>query len=89
MWQNWQGPGGMMYGYDGGGWFWGMAIHGLLAALFVAAVVAAVIVLVRWLARDGHDRPTGHGSALDILSARYARGEVDRDEYLQKKKDLA
>lgn len=79
----------MMYGYDGGGWFWGMALHGLLAAVFVAAVLAAVVVLIRWLARDDRDRPARNGSALDILSARYARGEIDRDEYLQKKKDLA
>ena len=33
MWQNWHQPGAMM-GYDGGGWFWGMAFHGLSAILF-------------------------------------------------------
>jgi len=31
---------------------------------------------------------TGGSDALRILEERYARGEIDRDEYLQKKADL-
>jgi len=30
-----------------------------------------------------------HSPGLDVLEERYARGEIDRDEYLQKKKDLS
>jgi putative membrane protein len=41
----------------------------------------------------GWDTPRSYSSptsstALDILEARYARGEIQRDEYLQKKQDL-
>jgi hypothetical protein len=39
----------------------------------------------------GHGE-TGHGTTtetpLDILSGRYARGEIDRIEYLEKKREL-
>ena len=36
---------------------------------------------------------TGYGverrsSALDLVEERYARGEINRDEYLEKKRDI-
>jgi putative membrane protein len=69
-----------------GGFFhawWGMA-----SSLFWIAVV---VLLITWLSRGGR-HPSGpfwRGSAaLDILEQRYARGEIGRDEYLQKKHDL-
>ena len=31
----------------------------------------------------------GGGSALNMLEARYANGEIDQDEYLARKKDLS
>lgn len=57
--------------------------------LFWALVVIALVVLVRWLGGGRH-----HGwhernrSALDILKERYAKGEVDKKEFEEKKKDL-
>jgi len=55
--------------------------------LWILIVVAAV-----WLATAAtrRDRGSGRGekSALEILEERYARGEIDRDEYLQKRGDL-
>lgn len=32
--------------------------------------------------------PPGHAHGLGVLEERYARGEIDRDEYLEKKGDL-
>lgn len=53
--------------------------------------MAVVVLLVAAFSR-GAGRPVGpfwRGSAaLDILEQRYARGEIGRDEYLQKKNDL-
>jgi putative membrane protein len=94
MWSNYGYQPGMM-GY-GDGWYWWMGLHGLMSVLFIALIVIAVIAAIRYLAR-GDRQPTqagageegGRQSALGILDARYARGEIDRDEYLQKKKDLA
>ena len=90
MWQNWHQPGAMM-GYDGGGWFWGMAFHGFSAILFIAILIAVLILLFRWFGagHQVHSSTSPAGSALDILNARYARGEIDRDDYLQRKADMS
>ncbi len=53
--------------------------------------IAVVILVIAALSRGGRrpGAPFWRGSAaLDILEQRYARGEIGRDEYLQKKKDL-
>ena len=79
----------MMYGDGWGGWGgmgWGML-------LFWGLLVVAVIGLLRWLTgttpsapEPPHEAP-GPG-ALDILAQRYARGEIDREEFEQKRRDL-
>ena len=95
MWQN------MPYGHGGGyGWMhgdggWlGMGLHSLLWILAIAAIVAVVVWAVRAGggarpgahpgAREGGARPT----ALEVLDERYARGEIDREDYLARKGDL-
>jgi putative membrane protein len=53
------------------------------------------VALVVWIVR-AVATPTAHqlpppprrSTGLDVLDERYSRGEIDRDEYLQKKKDL-
>lgn len=70
-----------------GGFFhaWWSAANGL----FWLAVVVLVVILV---SRGPRHHPGGpfwrSSAALDILEQRYARGEIGRDEYLQKKNDL-
>ncbi len=74
-----------MYGYDHGGWMFG----GSLIMLLVWLVPIALLI---WLAGAWIKRP-GPGStektALDILNERYARGEIGRDEFEQKKRDIS
>lgn len=70
-----------MYGSE---WGWhhmpGMWFGGGL--LLVVAVLLVFAVLSRTDERSGN-------SAKDILDERYARGDIDREEYLQKRKDLS
>jgi putative membrane protein len=51
-----------------------------------------VIVGVVWLVKSfvaGNGGASGKGkSALDVLKERYARGEIDQQEFEQKRRDL-
>ena len=57
-----------------------------LAPLFFFLLLGAALGGKRRWYRDEGDWET---SALEILEARYANGEIDRAEYLDRKRDLA
>ncbi|HEU4760272.1 MAG TPA: SHOCT domain-containing protein [Dehalococcoidia bacterium] len=75
----------MWYG-DMGSWGWMVIGGGLMWFAFLATVALIVWVAVRPGARGtgGPHRST----PLDILSTRYARGEISRTEFEQAKRDL-
>ncbi len=68
----------------------------VLTVLFLAAVVIGVVFLVLGISRgrtDGSPESapptTGlESDARDIVRRRHASGEIDREEYLQKLRDL-
>ncbi len=71
----------MMWGNQGfmGGFMW----------IFWIAIIVGIIFLVKWIVMQ--NRPGGQQreeSPLEILKKRYARGEIDKEEFEQKKKDL-
>ena len=70
-------------------WGWGGMWLGPLFMLGVLALLVAFIVgLTRWF---GGDRGISFGSvrtARDILDERYARGEIDREEYQKRRQDI-
>lgn len=57
--------------------------------LWLAVIVAIIVGLVRWLGGTGGGAERSVRSARDILDERYARGEIDRDEYVKRKQDIA
>lgn len=70
------GSGGMFFG---GGFMW----------IFWLLVIVVIVVVVKAMMgsntqRDGNEKD----SALSILEKRYARGEIDREEYQEKKREL-
>ena len=80
MWMDYEG-----YGM---GWHWlgwiGMAFFWLIPILLVLAVVKYLMGDRRSNAPDGERK----SPALTVLEERYARGEINREEYLQKREDL-
>lgn len=83
----WNGGYGMT-GWSGFGWLW--PLHILIPLFILGLIVAAVVAIVRygggWEVRTNQ---AGRGSpGLDALDERYARGEINRDEYLQKRRDI-
>ncbi len=80
-----------MWWHVGNGYGWGgMALGMVNMLLFWVLLVAAVMILVRYL--SGKDIPSEHRegkTALEILKDRYARGEIEREEFEQKKRDLS
>jgi putative membrane protein len=77
----------MTWGYGwgrDGGWF------GLMHLLWLALIVLAIVALVRLgfgRGARGFSRPE-EDRALAILRERFARGEIDKAEFEERKRDL-
>ncbi len=72
----------------GGGWY-GMIFGPLIMILVLALLIAAVVLLVRWASGQWPPGAPQQGrTPLDTLKERYARGEIDREEYMRRRTDL-
>ena len=80
---------GMMGGWGGG------AFGGIFMIIFWVIIIVGVVFLIRWLVQStkGHSGPGRSGDslsrALEILKERYARGEINKQEFEEKKRDLS
>jgi len=70
---------------------WGMTLMTVSSLLFWGLVIAAVVAVVRYLGRDAHSGPPAtHGpTPQQLLAERFARGEIDEDEYTRRTQVLA
>jgi putative membrane protein len=67
-------------------------VHGLFTLLMVAAIVAGVVLIARHWRQPLPPPAAGAvppSPALHELDLRYARGEIDRTDYLQRRADIA
>jgi len=78
-WESWGHP---MWGMWGA-WSIGMM---LMMLVFWGLIVVGLVLGIRWIVSA--TRGAGSDAALDILRQRYARGEIDREEFLARKRDL-
>lgn len=73
---------GMMdYGYGGGWWIV------IIGFIFWILVLIGLVLLIKYLWEHGGAK-AGQESALEILKTRYAKGEISKEEFEEKKKDI-
>jgi putative membrane protein len=76
---------------DWGGYGMGWGIFGALhMLLWWILIILGIVVLVKWLfGGTGGSAQGRENRALEVLKERYARGEIGKDEFDQKKRDLS
>jgi len=69
---------------------WGFGMM-LIMLVFWGLIIVGLVLGIRWLISQGREsRSTPlSDTALDILRQRYARGEIDKEEFEAKKRDLS
>ena len=90
---------GLFGGWQNYGYGYGMMGPGFMGGygtMFLMPIIGIVVVgLIVWAVVAAVQRPGGHDSsshssdsALEVLRRRYARGEINKEEFEQKRKDL-
>ena len=74
------------------GWY-GMIFGPLFMIIALALVIALAVLLVRWLGGPRHSPPPPYPrpperTPLDILKERYARGELNKEEFEERRRVL-
>ncbi len=69
----------------GDGWGWWMMVGWVWMLVFWGLIIWAVVTVID---RLGGERRSAGGDALDILERRYARGELNHDEFEEMRRRL-
>lgn len=74
-----------------GDYSWGhMLFGGLMMVLFWGAIIALIISSVRGRTRSEDETVFQHRpTPVELLQERYARGEINKQEYEERRKDLS
>lgn len=67
----------MHFGFDGFGMIFGWLV-----------IIAVIVILVKLWTDSTRNRDTRSKTPMQILEERYAAGEIGRDEFEEKKRDL-
>ena len=72
------------YGFNHSGEFGG----GILMILIWILLIGGIVILVKYLIHNNHKTCHSEDKALEVLKERYAKSEIDKKEFEEKKKDL-
>jgi putative membrane protein len=73
-----------MHWYDHMSMGWG---GGLMMVFWIVVLVAAIFLIVKVVQKNGTNSSQAE-SPLDVLKKRYARGEISKEEFVERKRDL-
>lgn len=73
-----------MWGETGFAWGWGMGFGMIGMVLFWGLIIFGIVALLRRLSGGSSTSKT----ALDILNERYARGDINLQEFEEKKRGI-
>lgn len=81
--------GGWGYGGYGSGGYGMLGMMGIgMHLIFWIGIILLAVYLFRRNASQVHNMALGKNTAMDILRERYARGEIDSEEFQSRKRDL-
>jgi uncharacterized membrane protein len=63
-------------------------LHDIFILIGLVIIAAAILILARILRRPAIPAPPHNWAAIQELDLRYAKGEIKRDDYLQRRADL-
>lgn len=86
-----QSPGDRDFWWHPGWGFGHMMFGGLMMIVFWGGIILLLVLLVRWLSDSGLSRPreAPRPTPLELLNERFAKGEIDEEEYKKRKQLLS
>jgi putative membrane protein len=79
----------MMYGWDGSQPWYGMIFGPIMMIVFIVLTVLIIAWALRAFGFGWQSDSQGRNTPLDTLKHRFARGEIDRTEYEERRKLLS